>query len=570
MIIEKNLMVFGSTPDFADNSRGFWEYINANTNYDTCWVIKDKNMIDILTNKGINCVLDGTDEANEVINKAHYLITSSFDFAYNKKIGQIHIAAWHGFPLKVIGFFDSAAASKNNFEGLKVITTQTDLITATSRFSHLTLSGMFAVDPHKVKETGYPRNDLMFNNSSKQKLQKLLDVDISRSKLFFYLPTMRKGLKDEGEHFENNIFNYVDYDVKKLDDFLEKNNIYIVAKVHFEDNSMYRQENFRLPKRLILLNTEIMNTNLCTIYHIMNAFDGLITDYSSIYADYLLLNKPIIFSCPDIEKYKNDRGFVVDNPALLMPGVIVKSQDELMYHLNQIIQGNDVYKNIREEKLPFFHNHVDGNASKRLLDEILKVEAEGLYDSGKIVGQLFQKNVTPLDQYITNEINAEIFFDFGNGFSEQNKLLKTYQLNGDNKIFNIELDINEHVKMVRLDPDEIGRVIIEELEIYLDGRPMDNYIIIGGRKYNDKVVFSNVDPQILIPVDVQDKKKLIIRFKYDDFYIMGGKIIEQIIKENELNYTKIMDLKNELQMVYNSKSWKMTKWYRKLRDLMKK
>ncbi len=124
--------------------------------------------------------------------------------------------------------------------------------------------------------------------------------------------------------------------------------------------------------------------------------------------------------------------------------------------------------------------------------------------------------------------------------------------------------------MVRLDPDEIGRVIIEKLEIYLDGRPMDNYIIIGGRKYNDKVVFSNVDPQILIPVDVQDKKKLIIRFKYDDFYIMGGKIIEQIIKENELNYTKIMDLKNELQMVYNSKSWKMTKWYRKLRDLIKK
>lgn len=51
---------------------------------------------------------------------------------------------------------------------------------------------------------------------------------------------------------------------------------------------------------------------------------------------------------------------------------------------------------------------------------------------------------------------------------------------------------------------------------------------------------------------------------------MGGKIIEQIIKENELNYTKIMDLKNELQMVYNSKSWKMTKWYRKLRNLIKK
>ena len=39
---------------------------------------------------------------------------------------------------------------------------------------------------------------------------------------------MRKGLKDEGEHFENNIFNYSDYDVEKIDEFLEENNIYIV------------------------------------------------------------------------------------------------------------------------------------------------------------------------------------------------------------------------------------------------------------------------------------------------------------------------------------------------------
>ena len=35
MDIENNLMVFGSSPDFADNPRGFWEYININTSYDT-------------------------------------------------------------------------------------------------------------------------------------------------------------------------------------------------------------------------------------------------------------------------------------------------------------------------------------------------------------------------------------------------------------------------------------------------------------------------------------------------------------------------------------------------------
>ena len=68
---------------------------------------------------------------------------------------------------------------------------------------------------------------------------------------------------------------------------MEENNIYIVTKVHFEGNKLYKQEDFKLSKRIIFLNTEIMNEHLCTIYHIMDAFDGLITDYSSIYVNYL-------------------------------------------------------------------------------------------------------------------------------------------------------------------------------------------------------------------------------------------------------------------------------------------
>ena len=244
---------------------------------------------------------------------------------------------------------------------------------------------------------------------------------------------MRKGLKDEGEHFENNIFNYSDYDVEKIDEFLEENNIYIVAKVHFEDNKLYKQDDFKLPKRLIFLNTEIMNEHLCTIYHIMDVFDGLITDHSSIYVDYLLLNKPIIFSCPDIEKYKEDRGFIVDDPTLLMPGAIVKTQAQLLKNLSLIIENHDTYKDKRKEMMPFFHNHLDGNSSKRLLEEILKIE--NISDSGKLVGQLFQKNISPLDQYITNELIAEIFFDEGNGFNEKNKLSKKYLLDQNNNTF---------------------------------------------------------------------------------------------------------------------------------------
>ena len=74
------------------------------------------------------------------------------------------------------------------------------------------------------------------------------------------------------------------------------------------------------------MDTEALNYHMLTIYHIMDAFDVLVTDYSSVYVDFLLLNKPIIFSCPDIEVYKRDRGFIVDDPEMFMPGAKVKTQ----------------------------------------------------------------------------------------------------------------------------------------------------------------------------------------------------------------------------------------------------
>ena len=168
-----------------------------------------------------------------------------------------------------------------------------------------------------------------------------------------------------------------------------------------------------------------------------------------------------------------------------------------------------------KEMMPFFHNHLDGNSSNRLLEEILKIEH--ITDSGKLVGQLFQKNISPLDQYITNELIAEIFFDEGNGFNEKNKLSKKYLLDqNNNNTFTLELDVDKNIKMIRFDPDDIGRITIDRFEISLGVDKINNYTIIGGKKYNNKIIFSTIDPQILIPINVESKQKLTIYFNYDD------------------------------------------------------
>lgn len=553
--IEKDLMVFISSPDFADNSRGLWEYVVKNTNYKTLWIIRDKAIYDLLLDNGIECALEGSELAKETISKAHYLITSSFDLAYEKKVGQVHVAAWHGFPLKVIGFFDSAASNPESFDDLKIITTQTDLITATSRFSHLTLSGMFAVDPRKVKETGYPRNDIMFWSNAQEELQKLIDIDVKNSRLFFYLPTMRKGLKDEGEHFEKNIFNYSDYNVEELDCFLEKNNAYIIAKVHFADNEMYKSEDFKLPKRLLFLDTQIMNAKLCTIYHIMSVFDGLITDYSSIYADYMLLNKPILFTCPDIEKYKKDRGFVVDDPTLLMPGAIIKTQKELLENLGKILNGEDEYKAERTKKISIFHKYQDANSSRRVLEMMENMAVEGSVDSSKTMGKLFQKFQSPLEQYVVQEVKAEIFFDRGAGYSGKNKEIKKYSLmNKEDNVITVQMELPDDICNIRFDPDDYGRVVMKSMKIYLDGVRQEKYTIVNGQKIGGDIYFGKLDPQIIIPLEGKKAKTLRIEYNVADLYECAGAVIEKVCGENYLLNQKIGQLNTLLQEIYESTS----------------
>lgn len=574
--INNNLIVFESDPDFSDNSRGLWEYITNNTNYETFWVIRNLQTLNLLQMQGIPCGMINSEISNKMIENAKYLVSSSFEFAYNKRPEQIHISAWHGFPLKLIGFFDSAAAAsdENAYNNLKIITTQSDIITATSRFNQLILSGLLAVDPRKVKDTGFPRNDLMFKYDGKTLLKKLVNINLENSNLILYLPTMRKGLKNEGDQFNNNIFNYPDYDPEKIDDFLEKNNAYIIAKLHFADNTYYTKENFKLPKRLIFLDTDLLNNQLLTIYHIMNAFDVLITDYSSVYVDFLLLDKPIIFSCPDLSKYNKDRGFIVDNPKDLMPGSIIMNQNELFTTLDDIFNGVDNYSKIREEKFNLFHSHNDANSSKRLFDEMIKFNNTTSNDASKSIANSFLPNMSPLYQYTLNG-KAEFYFDMGNGFNEIDKSIINYQINKMDNYISFELEIPADTKNIRFDPDIIGRWILQDFVVTIDKIEVQ-YDVLNGNKIGNKIYLAENDPQILIPIKNVNCKELKIGYYCLDSLNSTNELVsletklQNMYNEVTLLNKQLTNANNTILSMENSKSWKITKPLRSISKIFKK
>lgn len=80
-MIDQNLVLFESNPDFADNSRALYDYIVDKTDFKTFWVVKDPAMLGPMRAAGVDCDIENSDRAIAMEQCAHYLVTSSFMFA---------------------------------------------------------------------------------------------------------------------------------------------------------------------------------------------------------------------------------------------------------------------------------------------------------------------------------------------------------------------------------------------------------------------------------------------------------------------------------------------------------
>jgi CDP-glycerol glycerophosphotransferase (TagB/SpsB family) len=96
----------------------------------------------------------------------------------------------------------------------------------------------------------------------------------------------------------------------------------------------------------------------------------LITDYSSVFFDYLLLDRPVIFSSFDLEMYrKNDRGFYFDY-ATVTPGPKADNWEQLELQLARILQGKDEHRQDRRRVTTLVNQHTTGLSSERVFNAV--------------------------------------------------------------------------------------------------------------------------------------------------------------------------------------------------------
>ena len=156
-------------------------------------------------------------------------------------------------------------------------------------------------------------------------------------------------------------------DLKTIESQLADMRVLLLVKVHF----FHLQELNSLTDRLNTVQfVEERDINQ-DIYSILPETDFLITDYSSVYFDYLLLNKPIIFAPLDIDQYvENDRALYY-NYEDVTPGPKARNWREVVEWIEDILTKSDAHEEERRRVSRMFNAYDDGCSSKRVFDTIV-------------------------------------------------------------------------------------------------------------------------------------------------------------------------------------------------------
>lgn len=274
---------------------------------------------------------------------------------------QCIVNLWHGEPpTKVIGRYESQRGR------------QATVVPVLSKLGQAYRCTEFGLHPSQVPVLGAPRNDRLLR-ASRESVRKLIMGYGANRPAFLWMPTFRATVPsrhqrtDVARRFPGVPFGTED--IMRIDDWLDRNRALIIVKAHPLDAD-------RLPsglKAIRALSQADLERHGLTVYTMLAGFDGLITDVSSVWIDYLLLEKPIVFAFPDIEEYRASRGINLEPYENWVPGPLVRTADQLTDCLGALLEGRDAFVEIRKQALRRMHRFYDDKSTQRLVDHVFGV-----------------------------------------------------------------------------------------------------------------------------------------------------------------------------------------------------
>lgn len=366
--MSKSVILFESYPDFNGSALAIYEEFvkrGYEEKYDLVWAVYDN--FNLPTDKKITKLFSSasfcrlTNESKNILSKTKVIIDSN---RYIQKInGAYRFHVRHGCCLK-----NSIAYNRNLGLVDGILTTSEEMLKLDQKIFAPQISNKFII-------TGMPATDKLFSPINLYEngfLKELTGTENHFNKIIGWLPTFRDHRLT---HYDKNCFLFglpVIHSVEeynKINEFLKSKNILLIIQMHHAQAKNYNQ----LPKcsNIAFVNEQIKAKYKVSTLDLQGNFDAMITDYSSAYHEYILLNRPIALTIEDLVQYSKNNGFFCNYLDWIKGDYILENKNLLKW-IDDISKDLDPSKTQREISLNKIHKFKDNKSTERVVDYIVE------------------------------------------------------------------------------------------------------------------------------------------------------------------------------------------------------
>lgn len=300
--------------------------------------------------------------------KTVFACYGSLDFwLYRFSYKTISVQLWHGIPLKKIFFGEKNLTLRKKLQYLFEISAFQYFIVS-SKLEQYIISAQTGIHLDRIKVLGYPRNDNLFKPANEVSIPEVVALNRSFKKIVLFAPTFRNN--------DYSVFSsYSEDEWAVFFDFLKAENILCIFRAHAVE---FLQNNDDKARKLSEYSNNVIflgQDKYQDVQGLMVCSDILISDYSGLIADYLLLDKPIIRFIFDEQQYDNERGvnFLQKNMPI---GATAYNIPTLIEELKQCVENSEelVAANAFPKKM--YHENACGGYSRQIYEYFNSISLE--------------------------------------------------------------------------------------------------------------------------------------------------------------------------------------------------
>lgn len=321
------------------------------------WAVQDRS---IPVPEGGIPVIVNSPQWFELLFSAQYYLDNMYQPEYHVKTpGQVLIQTFHGYPFKLMGHrhWRNIQFSQARIDAYDARAADWDYLVSPARYATPLLTTEFNY-PGTVLEIGYPRNDVLHSAEAPQ-LRETVRASLGirpDQKAVLYAPTFRDYLAEADTKAVMPEF----FDFRAATAALGDEYVFLVRGHAF---------NARTDKRMAGLPGCIEVTDYPEVSDLYLAADAAIVDYSSLRFDFGVTGKPMVFHVPDLQRYKDTRGWLFDFEPTA-PGPLADTTEEVVEALRDLDALAARYAEPYERFRADFLDLDDGRAAERFVDAV--------------------------------------------------------------------------------------------------------------------------------------------------------------------------------------------------------